>query len=159
MPYPSSSYKGTQRSANVTANDPGSNTVNNFTSALETVVTVSTETNILSAAKYPTDVPQGTVKLVDSTSSLADLNAYLLAINTVLASISTEIGSASATQKSYIEFTNGNDLNNLREKILKANFDIAKLFDTMNINANFPKPGFTEFPDGGARYPSSRNRY
>lgn len=159
MPYPSSSYKGTQRAANATTNDPGSNVLNNFDNALEVVNVASILTDPASSAKYPTDVPKGTVKLSDSTNMIADLNAYLLKLNTILGNISTEIGSASATQKSYIEFTQGNDLADLEAKIAKVNAEMKKLFETMNLASIQDKPGFVEFPSGGSRYPSGRNRY
>jgi hypothetical protein len=159
MPYPSSSYKGTPRSNNATTNDPGSNTINNFDSALEVVNVASVLTTPASSAKYPSDAPKGTVKLADSTNMIADLNAYLLKLNTILANISTEIGSASATQKSYIEYTQGNDLVELEAKIAKVNLEIKKLFETMNLASIQDKPGFVEFPNGGSRYPSGRNRY
>ena len=63
------------------------------------------------------------------------------------------------TQKSYIEFTQGNDLADLEAKIAKVNLEMKKLFETMNLASIQDKPGFVEFPSGGSRYPSGRNRY
>jgi hypothetical protein len=159
MPYPSSSYKGIQRTDNNTTNAQGSNVVNNFDSALETINLMTSETNILSSAKYPTDAPKGTANLNNYTATLENLVTMLNDYSSLLSSVISEYDSSNATQKSYINKTLNGEMAFISRKLASVQYMLNILAEkTVKIQAE-PVPGYTEFPVAGSRYPSGQNRY
>ncbi len=159
MPYPSSSYKGIQRADNITTNAQGSNVVNNFDSALETINLMTSEINILSSAKYPTDAPKGTANLNNYTATLDNLVTILNDYSNLLSSTITEYNSSSASQKSYINKTLNGEMALISRKLATVQYMLNILAEkTVKLQAE-TVPGYTEFPNSGSRYPSGQNRY
>ncbi len=159
MPYPSSSYKGIQRADNITTNAQGSNVVNNFDSALETINLMTSEVNILSSAKYPTDAPKGTANLNNYTATLDNLVTMLNDYSNLLSSLISEYDSSDVSQKSYINKTLNGEMAFISRKLASVQYMMNILADnTVKIQTE-TVPGYAEFPNAGSRYPSGQNRY
>lgn len=160
--YPSSLYKGTARSANVSTNDPGSNTLSNLTNyrELKDIVNGVGDVSLTynSAAKYPTDLNVGTEVIANRTRTINDFADAVSSLTTVLGNYTTAIATCDANETKIAPSFTGNTYFNLQSKLEKITYELNRMNDDIN---SLGAEGATASLKSTStrRYPSSFNRF